>query len=782
MATLPADPPTPRLSVFREVGLDDEDDTTLFTSLPLQRPQLRVRFRSHNSIINPNGEDNADDSDDWESIDHVEGDDFDCQSDEDVDVITVQSRASLPYRLTLLALFVAIALPIVQSAPYLVSARDSLWRPWTTVNPSNNLQRREDSPTNICKRWSHQSAVVNGTLYMYGGRAMSDKSQTSDQWNNYFLSLDLTKTWQISDPALTGYPQPSGPPPVSNGFLWNSHDSLYLYGGEFSDTPITSPVPFSTWEYDIKAGNWVEHEDPKTSAGKNAEPEGQSVQRAAEGAGAGVAALGRGWYFGGHLDFLTTYEWSNQVARVYIKSLVEFTFPGYSNSAVDTISSSPAGDDGVWRNITQGGVQETGGFPERADGLLVYVPGFGAEGILLGLAGGDNQSFTQMNVIDVYDIANSTWYKQSTAGTTPGIRVNPCAVVAAAPDGSSYNMYMYGGQDLKANNSQQNQYDDMWILSMPSFTWFEVKTDSQVPPGRSGHTCNVWDGQLVLVGGYVGQDLLCDYPGIYVFNLTSLNWNNQFTALTGSDNINNKDAADFNPFSQQSNQLSHKSDSGTGGLEGSYGYQVPAQVYSAIGGNELGGATITKPVATATAGPFATGSPITYTVTNPDGSIVTSITGGGKSNNGGGTNVAAIVAGYFAFCAWIYRKQLQLYKTHAAMMQARNANEKDAFLPSGTSMIGGGAALGTALSKSSSERAQGLRPDSIANTVGSHSRTASSGNGIGAGTAYAGAGAGMGRGSMDSMEDLLADQEPSFWGTKGVLLNPRRSLRVINRD
>ena len=39
-----------------------------------------------------------------------------------------------------------------------------------------------------------------------------------------------------------------------------------------------------------------------------------------------------------------------------------------------------------------------------------------------------------MNVIDVYDIANSTWYKQSTSGKTPEYRVNPCAVVAAAAE------------------------------------------------------------------------------------------------------------------------------------------------------------------------------------------------------------------------------------------------------------------------------------------------------------------------------------------------------------
>jgi hypothetical protein len=39
-----------------------------------------------------------------------------------------------------------------------------------------------------------------------------------------------------------------------------------------------------------------------------------------------------------------------------------------------------------------------------------------------------------MNVIDVYDIEKSTWYKQSTVGSYPKARVNPCAVVAAAAE------------------------------------------------------------------------------------------------------------------------------------------------------------------------------------------------------------------------------------------------------------------------------------------------------------------------------------------------------------
>lgn len=176
------------------------------------------------------------------------------------------------------------------------------------------------------------------------------------------------------------------------------------------------------------------------------------MQRAAEGAGFSVSTLGRAWYFAGHLDDFTTENWSNQVSRLYLKSLLEFTFPGSGNNAVESLKDGKtAGADGVFRNVTEGGLQSSGSFPERADSVIVYVPGFGAEGILLGLTGGDNDTFvrehhmrrdgtmltviqTQMNVIDVYDIANSTWYKQSTSGKTPDYRVNPCATVAAAAE------------------------------------------------------------------------------------------------------------------------------------------------------------------------------------------------------------------------------------------------------------------------------------------------------------------------------------------------------------
>ncbi|RMZ72033.1 kelch repeat [Pyrenophora seminiperda CCB06] len=781
-----------RMSIFTEVGLVDENRIqeerspvrAHGESLARLRPVKMLRFKSRNDIFNENGERQPDDEDDWESV---------CDDDEaNESSLPTTATVAAPYfahtklyRLGLLSLLLALMLPIVQLNPLKhVGVRGGMI-PTNSIQANTErsiLVKRDDSPTDACRRWSGQSAIVNGTLYMYGFRRTTEAQQTQNTWNNDFLTLDLTQSWQVSSPALTGLPKPAGPPAVSLGQLWASHESLWLYGGQFSDSPIVQPANNSIWEYKIASKQWAEHADPKTSAGQKAENDGQSVQRVAEGAGLTVSTLGRGFYFAGHLDFLTTQGWSNQIARVYLKSLLEFTFPGQSNNAVNSLQNGKtAGSDGAFRNITYGGLQNTASFPERADSALVYVPGFGDEGLLIGVTGGDNATFTQMNTVDVYDIAASTWYKQTTSGKTPSYRVNPCTVVAAATDGSSYNIYMYAGQDLEPAG-KQTQRDDMWILSIPSFTWIEVNqgTDkASMPPPRAGHLCQAWDAQMIVMGGY-NTNLGCDAPGIYVFNMSSLSWSNQFTSVTGKNALQQYNSQDKgstgNPLSQQINQRGFGVKAG---IEGSYGYAVPEAVQSVIGGKATGGATLTAPVQTPTSGPLATGKPQTYTMTGPDGAKITHVINGNPQaiNTGdSGPNIAAIVAGviagvffvvaaYFAFCAWIYRRQVQIWKQHAATVQSRaNAEKQGTFTSSsGLGTVGGGSSHGAAAGSFDIGRG---------NTSGE------------AATAYGGPGAEWGRRNSEGsvVDGLLDGQEPSFWGARGVLLNPRRSLRVINRD
>ena len=403
-----------------------------------------------------------------------------------------------------------------------------------------------------------------------------------------------------------------------------------------------------------------------------------------------------------------------------------------------------------------------------------------------------------MNIIDVYDIATSTWYKQATSGAYPRLRVNPCTVAASAPDGSSTNVYLYGGQNLIPPENQ-TQYGDMWILTIPSFTWIEVNTTNQsVPPARVGHSCSIWNGQIVVVGGYTGADLSCD-SGFYVFSASNLTWQNSFASLggpsgaggpgggsgsggNGGSGVGSNGGSAPNPQNQQLSQLNDSA-----ALSGSYGYQVPAAVQSVIGGHASGGATITAPAQSATAGPLATGKPVTYTVTGANGAIVTETsTSGinGSSNNNGnhGPNIAAIVAGvvagcfailaaYLGFCAWVYRRQLALYKNHVAMSQraaAGGPGEKAAFL--------GGA---DGLAKTSTD--QSSRAGGASSKAGTAAGSGTGTSGFSSVPPIPGVHPPVGGNSTanSSSEDLMSGAEPTF---VGVLLNPRRSLRVINRD
>ena len=49
---------------------------------------------------------------------------------------------------------------------------------------AGGVWKREDSTTDTCTRWSHQAAVLNGTLYIYGGQSKAKAGQEEDTWSS----------------------------------------------------------------------------------------------------------------------------------------------------------------------------------------------------------------------------------------------------------------------------------------------------------------------------------------------------------------------------------------------------------------------------------------------------------------------------------------------------------------------------------------------------------------------------------------------------------------------
>lgn len=177
----------------------------------------------------------------------------------------------------------------------------------------------------------------------------------------------------------------------------------------------------------------------------------------------------------------------------------------------------------------------------RAGGGMVYIPSYGVHGILVALGGlsasegqatkstlTDTASFVSMSDILVYDINGyydgyDGWYWQQATGDLPAPRTDTCLVVASTADNSSHSIYMYGGRA-----AGDITFDDVYVLSIPTFTWIKVYGPGQSP--RYGHTCDVVGSQMVTVGGLV-KSPACDWEtkGVAIFEMSTVNWTSQYT-------------------------------------------------------------------------------------------------------------------------------------------------------------------------------------------------------------------------------------------------------------
>lgn len=150
----------------------------------------------------------------------------------------------------------------------------------------------------------------------------------------------------------------------------------------------------------------------------------------------------------------------------------------------------------------------------RADNTLTFVPGLGTnkEGILVSIGGGNANQMLDNAIIDVYDIGAKGWTKQATQGDTISPRVGHCAVRGSAKVNGvlQHQIFLFGGQASNRTTQILNgQNSDLYVLSIPSFTWTFIGNDlPSQPTGRAAHTCTLMGSQLVSVGGYVSEDLM----------------------------------------------------------------------------------------------------------------------------------------------------------------------------------------------------------------------------------------------------------------------------------
>ncbi|ETS85723.1 hypothetical protein PFICI_03748 [Pestalotiopsis fici W106-1] len=394
---------------------------------------------------------------------------------------------------------------------------------------------QRDPVNNFCRRFGHQSAVIDRKLYIDGG--FINYSPLEDDPTNYtntFLSYN-----DLDEIAAGGMPQlysnlskNATIPSVNGGVLWADtvNKYLFLYGGESTVSP---PTEISLYSYDTLNNYWTSLNVP------------QSLASASYGAGVSVSEIGQAYYYGGWQSNASSPGWTG--GRAATTGLIHY-------------------DMDAQRMDNMTGPDNTG----RAEGSMVYLP-VSDGGMLIYFGGsqdpGNGSVLGQpMDEIFIFDIASSRWYTQTASGDVPGMRARFCSGVTWADDQSSYNVYLYGGLGMPNYTSG---YDDVYILSMPSFTWIKMypnNTAEQYP--HHSLTCNVIDGaQMIITGGEFPLDnTSCDAP-------------TQFGAHGLDMGEQNADRSPW--FLYRPNITS---------------YVVPDVISNVIGGNAQGAATKTSPV------------------------------------------------------------------------------------------------------------------------------------------------------------------------------------------
>ncbi|KAI5838807.1 hypothetical protein DFP73DRAFT_563252 [Morchella snyderi] len=383
-----------------------------------------------------------------------------------------------------------------------------------------------DPIKNVCSRWDHQSAILNGKLYIDGGvEVFVDLNSTGEKQpgtqqvgtNKNLLSLDMTQQWSWRDDDMPlrvlddqKQQQSTRPPSLTSGALWPWKNFLYLFGGttnRLNDsfvghaTPTTDDVVM--WKYDIEKTIWAPISFRNNSA---------IMLRLFNGASTVVSNQGLAFHLGGVID--------NGTLPVS-GSGVSFVNSFYAFNLTDE-SASKLGTDGL------------GDTSYRTNAQMVNIPDLGSKGILVLLGGGyknssanemdwkgDLISMSNIGIFDINSIAvGGTWYNQTATGDVPSPRIDFCMVIVSAPDKSSHNIFIYGGWD------GVNNFDQVYVLSIPSFRWIKIFEGKDE---RRSHTCHVvGNRQLMTVGGRRGRTLPgeCDWQPntISLFDMVTLDW------------------------------------------------------------------------------------------------------------------------------------------------------------------------------------------------------------------------------------------------------------------
>ncbi|TVY88458.1 Kelch repeat-containing protein [Lachnellula willkommii] len=438
--------------------------------------------------------------------------------------------------------------------------------------------------TTMCYWDSPRAGVIRDTLYIDGGMlwwlpGMSDGSYGDPVSDgnplglvyllNFSTSFDTSVGQNLSSTAFTNISKAANGGAANNigpqyydGTMFANDYEWITYGGLLSKTdafkdPAEDSVPAYQEYPQVQKQFSSGYTLGTTSTG--------TTRYVTNGAGVSVPSENLGFYMGGLR--------SPTSGPIYYQPINSSVAANVLSETLIQVDMSTEGQE-IWTNNSL-----PTSVPGRANAELVWVP-VSEKGVLVAVGGVIDPVFANINLtlnasdtadskmqspkftstVSVYDIAKQSWYEQDTTGS-PGQLTQGCAVLASSQDGTSHNIYWYGGFD--GINLSGNFSDDVWILSVPSFMWMKVYSGVS-SHGRAGHRCiKPYPDQMFVIGGYAsytGATPTCVAGNvIQIFNLSSSDWITSYNPKIWSN------------------------------------YTVPSMIAAMIGGTGTGSATQTAP-------------------------------------------------------------------------------------------------------------------------------------------------------------------------------------------
>ena len=295
-----------------------------------------------------------------------------------------------------------------------------------------------------------------------------------------------------------------------NQKLTDIHSGMVNTADDTSQRTLSDPL------YDAPPGSDIQLGQPNL----NYDPDSGSFITVTNGAGANAPSENLGFYFGGFYN-------ANGTAYDYFKPPTDKS-TWFITVTMDDLghaqwNKAPLGEDTPWR--AEAGLVWV---PASTHGVLIAIGGVVKPADLNAEVSSDNttQSMTFLTEFPVYDIGTSKWHLQA---LNPNSQVPPtplaqfCTVVATdQTDASHHEIFVYGGWDSNLGDAQ----GDVWILSVPSFTWIKAEPTGRAGAIRTGHVCvQPYPDQMIVIGGTAPFETPPAWNNtVDVFNLNTLEW------------------------------------------------------------------------------------------------------------------------------------------------------------------------------------------------------------------------------------------------------------------